>query len=81
MRKAGSRPSRSRTKAIIAAVVVLPCAPATTIAREADELGEELARGFARRRDPANAVETTASSRPEAARPSEISTGIPAART
>ena len=40
--QAGSWPSSRSTNAIIAAVVVLPCAPPTTIAgRSADELGEE----------------------------------------
>ena len=44
IRKAGSSPSRSRQKAIIAAVVVLPCAPATTIdGPEVDELRQQLA--------------------------------------
>ena len=53
----GSSPSRSRTNAIIAAVVVFPCAPVTTIVvASADELGEELGPGRAlhariRRRD------------------------------
>ena len=36
MRNAGSRPSRSRQNAIIALVVVLPCAPATTIERRSE---------------------------------------------
>ena len=36
MRNAGSRPSSCRQNAIIAAVVVLPCAPATTIDRRDD---------------------------------------------
>ena len=41
--QAGSSPSSASTKAIIAVVVVLPCAPATTIERrERDELGEEV---------------------------------------
>src|ERR1051325_450603 len=35
MRNAGSSPSRSRQNAIIPAVVVLPCAPATTMERRA----------------------------------------------
>ena len=48
--------------AIIAAVVVLPCAPATTIdVLQRDELGEEAPRGSGPRRGPRYAVETTAS--------------------
>ena len=42
-RNEGSSPSAVEQKAIIAAVVVFPCAPATTIERRRrDELGEEL---------------------------------------
>ena len=50
---AGSWPSSRRTNAIIAAVVVFPCAPPTTIdAPERDELGEELGARAALRRGP-----------------------------
>ena len=45
----GSSPSRSRQKAIIAAVVVFPCAPETTIERRrARELGQEVGAGAPR---------------------------------
>ena len=58
MRNAGSSPSRSRQKAIIALVVVLPCAPATTIVRRcATSSASRSARGRPSTR-PANAVET-----------------------
>ena len=58
IRNAGSSPSRSRQKAIIAVVVVLPCAPATTIERRSDtSSASRSARGRPSTR-PANAVET-----------------------
>src|SRR5690242_3576703 len=58
MRKDGSSPSRSRQNAIIALVVVLPCAPATTIERCSEtSSASSSARGRPATR-PANAVET-----------------------
>ena len=56
--QAGSRPSRARQKAIIAAVVVLPCAPATTIAsRSETSSASSSARLFPSTRS-ANALDT-----------------------
>ena len=82
MRNDGSRPSRSSTKAIIAVVVVLPCAPATTMeSARPTSSARSSARGAPSTR-PAKAVETKASASAGASGgPSEISTGIPAART
>ena len=58
------------------------CAGDDDRVREADELGKELRRGLAPSTRPANAVETKASaSAGGSGGPSEISTGIPAART
>ena len=76
--QAGSRPSRSRQKAIMLLVVVLPCAPATTIESRSDtSSASSSARAFPGTR-PANAVETNAS-QPSGGRDgsSEISTSIP----
>ena len=72
-RRRRARPGRARarrgTNAIIAVVVVFPCAPATTIdAPQRDELGEELRARRARRPAGDTRVETTAS-QPVAARP------------
>ena len=82
MRNDGSRPSRSSTKAIIAVVVVLPCAPATTMeSARPTSSATSWARDAPSTR-PAKAVETKASASAGASGgPSEISTGIPAART
>jgi hypothetical protein len=73
---------RSRTNAIIPAVVVFPCAPATTIESWSDT---SSARNSARARPaawPENAVEMTAS-KPSGAdsTSSDTVTGMPAART
>ena len=82
MSHAGSSPRRSRQKAIIAAVVVFPCTPATTIARCSDT---SSARKSARERPDtrsAYAVETT-TSQPSGGSGGwgETATGMPAART
>src|SRR5438552_387040 len=79
MSQAGSRPRSSRQKAIIALVVVLPCAPATTIESRSDTSSpSSAARVFPRTRS-TNAVDTNAS-QPSGGGggSSEISTSIPA---
>ena len=54
IRNAGSRPSRSSANAIMAAVVVLPCAPATTIAGRSETSSASSSPRF-RARSPAAA--------------------------
>src|SRR5712691_10046500 len=76
--QAGSRPSSLSEKAIMALVVVLPCAPATTIeSRSETSSASSSARGFPGTR-PTNAVEANAS-QPSGScdGSSEISTSIP----
>ena len=79
MRKRGSRPSRSRQKAIIAVVVVFPCAPATTIAcraRRARRAGRRAAgprpglRTRSRRRPPSLPAARAAPARSSTSMPS-----------
>ena len=78
----GSRPRRSRTNAIIAVVVVLPWAPATTIESARPTSSARSSARLAPATRPAHADETNASaSAGGSGGPSEISTGIPAART
>ena len=74
---AGSPPRRARQKAIIPLVVVLPCAPATTMASRSDtSSASSSARLFPGTR-PANAVETNTSQPSGGAGGSaEISTSI-----
>src|SRR5918994_1071845 len=79
MSQAGSRPSSAKVKAIIPVVVVLPCAPATTIARRSETSSERKAA----REVPGTAgyaLETTASHPSGTTGSGAISTGTPASR-
>src|SRR5829696_3279254 len=79
MSHAGSRPSSARAKAIIPVVVVLPCAPATTIERRSET---SSARKAAREvpGTAAYALETTASHPSGTTGTGAISTWMPSSR-